>query len=780
MAIMIRHRIARVICVLISLAGLLFSRSRATAGEFTSLSIKELLKEPEKSLEEFIRPADATKIVNQVDLRGTAKLPKMPLAKNSNQDGEEIVDEGSFKRKENPNSQKIIDEIKIQDLSTHYFVFEKISEEKPHEKIRVIDPQNSSQISAKIKPDTIAVRVSIPEGSIEEHGVRAEILDNDLENITKAGDSGLDIFTQVSYPKIGLERDGSVRFVEEPGGAKFVPQTIVLRDIGEKVVVSLPQSDGQAQQIYLRHHDIVDWDQTKRELMATAQGETELYFVYRRKMHILRVKVQADNAQKSLDLPNGLVNYDGPSIEKNADVASFSDGASNLSPFKAFNHQQAISLNSKPTESERKVTESQESVFKLERDQTRHTQVTLQVIDDRSDPFHAKIYPAANVEVHVLGTEFYAKTDQTGYLYLRDVPINSRFYLALQDQDEKFAPAIAEISTFDSKPEISRIRVLRSFVLDTYRAIAQSDSSTMYASLCGTLIDENEQVTAGQTSVGLDVSALGPYYFNRFGILDASQVQSGQDGRFCFFNVLPGPVSIRIFQDGDVIGAVSSATFGGQHSEISIFVGSDKVTETRLAMLPTAHQQLSTDIKAANSINSVDMIDLIPLGYDDPMSQRAPGLVSAAYSTRLAENRIWAFAQAAEFDPVIYSYDRFKRRQITPLLPRGFIEDMSYYAQIIHDPSLGAVVVDYSGTSSGSLSGINFKLVDALGRKISEPWYFADQPTNKAIFFNVPVGAYSLIAESGDAYLLAADTLLVFSETATYIQMGGKITYSHD
>ena len=102
---------------------------------------------------------------------------------------------------------------------------------------------------------------------------------------------------------------------------------------------------------------------------------------------------------------------------------------------------------------------------------------------------------------------------------------------------------------------------------------------------------------------------------------------------------------------------------------------------------------------------------------------------------------------------------------------------MAIYAQAVHDPTLGSVLAEYGVRERGDNPSITFRLVDAYGQTVGEPWYYADKPTTRAIFFNVPAGAYSLLVETADGYWLGADTVLVYSETNSYIRIGSRIKF---
>jgi hypothetical protein len=535
----------------------------------------------------------------------------------------------------------------------------------------------------------------------------------------------------------------------------------------------------QSMQIFVRDAQVLSWDVSSQQVTALRGGKTELYVVHGGKMYILPVVVDKASDPIDLQVPGSLISLDGVLPGKPTSSALYPGLDAELPATPAVSDPAAPSLSDSLADTARTLDEAEREYrrFAASSEQPAYGSLTLQVIDERSAPHAGTIYPAAGVNVHIIGTEFVARTDQTGHLTIRDVPLQSRFWVALSDPAGHLTPGIAELSTQDGKQGVVRVRGMRAFAVETFGSIAGVAPNANYASLCGTVAEKVGGGNVAGIAVSLDTPANGPYYFNQYGLLDGAQRVTGSDGRFCFLNVPPGPVSVGLFDDDAPVAAVPTAVFAGRHSEIDLALGSERVLETRLAMMPTAHEQLGADVRAANSLKTIDMIDLIPLGDDTPMMQLGPGLVATADPILALGDRAWTFAQAAEFEPVIYSYGLDRRDHVTPLLPRGFIDDMSLYAQVAHDPALGALVVEYGGRERGDNGSVTFRLVDAYGQAVGEPWYYADQPTTKAIFFNVPAGAYAVLVETGDEYWLGGETILIYNETASYLRIGSRIRY---
>jgi hypothetical protein len=666
----------------------------------------------------------------------------------------------------------------------------------------------------------LAVQVVIPEGPIEDVGVEARLVTPDAKPASQPEVDGVatktvgnDIVVSVARPvasKAGAVAapelavpvptasaptasaltaptvpmqaatgDHQIAIVESPQGLAFMPQTLLLPKAGTRASIKIMVAGAQNLQIFVRDAQVLSWDVATQNVTALRGGNTELYVVHGGKMYILPVVVDKASDPIDLQVPGSLISLEGVLPGKATSSALYPGLDAELPATPAVADPAAPSLSDSLADTTRTLDEAEREYrrFAASSEQPSYGSLTLQVIDERSAPQAGTIYPAAGVNVHIVGTEFVARTDQTGHLTIRDVPLQSRFWVALSDPAGHLTPGIAELSTRDGKQGVVRVRGMRAFALETFGSIAGVAPNANYASLCGTVAEKADGGNVAGIAVSLDTPANGPYYFNQFGLLDGAQRVTGSDGRFCFLNVPPGPISIGLFDDDAPVAAVPTAVFAGRHSEVDLALGSERVLETRLAMMPTAHEQLGADLRAANSLKTIDMIDLIPLGDDTPMMQLGPGLVATSDPILALGDRAWTFAQAAEFEPVIYSHGLDRRDHVTPLLPRGFIDDMSLYAQVAHDPALGAVVIEYGGRERGDNGSVTFRLVDAYGQAVGEPWYYADQPTTKAIFFNVPAGAYAVLVETGDEYWLGGETILVYDETASYLRIGSRIRY---
>lgn len=563
-------------------------------------------------------------------------------------------------------------------------------------------------------------------------------------------------------------------------GLKFSPQSLVLprANSSARVVLGKGSFDGLA--IFVRDQSVANFDQKSMTLSALKKGVTEVYTVHAGKMYIVPVTVEDAGGGWDLKVPDALVSLDG--VFKGAGAGSALYPGLETASRTGTANGDGVSLAESLAETERTAREVTEQTAKYvaEKVELGYKPVTLQIIDDRSAPRAGKVYPVANAIVRLVGTEFAARSDATGHLTIRDVPTGSRFLVRIDDEGGIVRSGLAElVSSQGQDGRVVRLRVTRNFSFDAYANIAGVAQHAAYASYCATVVDPDSNFAPIENvAVGIDASGEGPFYFNRYGFLDRALRTTGPDGRFCFYNVMPGPVALSIYEAGAYVATFPISTFPGRHTDEELALSAGRSLIARLAAMGTAHEQLGTDQRVAQSYKTIDMIDLIPLGTETPMMQLAPGRVQTSDPLLPHNGRVHAFAQAAEFEPTIYGFglgSGTNREGIVPLVPRGFVEDMSVYAQVAYNPEQGVVLTEYGHPTD--VDAVTLRLVDQDGRDVGDGWYFSDKPLTKAIFFNVPAGTYALIAETSDGFWLGADTVVVYNETVSYARLGAPVRY---
>ncbi len=639
---------------------------------------------------------------------------------------------------------------------------------------------------------------------------------------------------KIAEPKTNIFK---IRLVERetkltPDALHFVQQG----DKVHVVIEQNPTRPARAIQIFVRDQAIVVWHQDSSVLEAKAIGTSELYVVVDGGMRIVPIFVGKTDV-KGFELPEKLASLDGlmpqpnyesarfAGLEKNnsiqpdtnddsadddgedkdsvtlaaeeivenadqeiADALTYDDeqdaGDDVQADIASSKEKSVLSVQDSAADVARTLAKDAEERVRFGREThaVAYTKVTLQVIDERSRPEQSIIYPVIGAQVHVVGTEFIATTNGTGHVVLSDMPRASRFLVNVHHPAGEIRPVVAEISTPSTGDAgVVRLRAMRHDALDNLAAMARTSQRADTASVCVSLQvkDGAQLVAADGYSVTLDASHEGPVYFSQYGFVDVASRMTGIDGRACFFNVDPGPLLMQIAHGGEIVGSTVLAAYPGMHSEESISLADVYDFEAGLGIIATAAEQLGSDRKVADGWRSIEATNIQPLGSGQVMQFVRDGIMSS--NDELGPSgRSWFVTQSSEFEPAIQALDAVARRgqgkgtRLLSLIPRGFLEDMSVYAQVSYDQSLGAVLVEHGHLQGQGNTPVAVRLLNESGADVGDGWYFNDQPTTKALFFNVPPGRYTLLVETNDRYWLAADTLIVYSETLTIVQTGNR------
>ncbi len=635
---------------------------------------------------------------------------------------------------------------------------------------------------AKAKPapkGDLTVRVVIPEEPGRE--ARAEKLTTEKARI-ESGALKAKVKVAAKAREANQRNHEIVLDVEETaGGIKLSAESLSLGKLDAEATIRVKAKAGSVA-LFVRDQDIVQLDQGASKLKARKGGTTELYVVAAGKMYIVPIKVESGDSNWDLKVPDALVSLNGLFTEKaSANYPTFDAPSTELAPrTPPAAAETAPSLQDSVADQARAdLAHGDEQHFSAAPGELAYKAVTIQVVDERTSVDGVRVFPAGNVKVRLVGTEFQGHTDATGQLTIRDMPLDSRFLVAIDDETGAMRSTMAEINTDEASGQVMRVRGIRGFAFDAYSEAAGSVADMSLGSMCGNVYDlvgEGRSLTAN-VAIELDADAEGPFYFNNFGFLDRGMHATGLDGRFCFFNISPGPIAVTLYEAEAPVATVPLSIFAGRHVEEDLILGQEQHLVARLATLGTANEQLNGDPRLAQRLRTVDMIDLIPLGTTDPMMQLGSGQVATSNALMESHGRVFAFAQAAEFEPTVYAFAAGAEDAVTPLVPRGFVEDMAVFAQVSYDPALGVVVSDFNHPASAEGDTIAMHLVDSVGQDVGDGWYYSDSPNTKAIFFNVPAGTYTLLVETKDGYWLGAETVIVYNETVSYARLGGEIRY---
>lgn len=601
--------------------------------------------------------------------------------------------------------------------------------------------------------------------------------------------------------------------------------------------------DGSAEKyissFVVRDETLVKWDRSRKELLPIKDGSTEIYFIGDGQLVIIPIEI-LPTEQKSLlvnenfkdlaPVSEDLINIDSL-LTQSFDRSKINATSNELSdipevpeslveiPFEQLSASDSFGAstaedteNTEDTEDTKDVEENDEESQAISQSDENNIQqstsilnektlsyetVQIQVVDDRSQLDDKKIYPVNDVDVHIIGTNYKVRTDIKGRTALRDLPKEASVLVSIDDPSGRVRPSVLKISSAEKNisSNLIYIKTIRSFAFDGFAEMIGIVQEADQASLCGNVheaFDENKKsIPSESIVVRSDSPGDGPYFFNRYGFMDRSIDKTSENGRFCMFNLMPGPTNLHIYAKDDrgqeaFLATYTVSLFAGKHTEEN-FDLSQTLPENgflgKLVSSPTAHEQLGSG-ELANSYRPIDYIDMIPLGESDPLNSIRDSIISNNQNLLLQNGSLRLFSDAAEFEPAVYQFDintikwaRSHKKPLTiPLLPRGFIEDTALFAQVSPDLMLGSVVVNFGDLDGFDKSqNINIRLFDENGQSVGEAWHYSDKPLSKAIFFNVQPGTYMVSVESSDHTWLAADTVTVFSQTVSFIMAGSPI-----
>lgn len=544
--------------------------------------------------------------------------------------------------------------------------------------------------------------------------------------------------------------------------------------------------------MFVRDPSILLYDQQTNQLVAQNPGDTELFVVSKDRISIIPVTIAVSsqnhvaaqqpktssvtkNPQMDLSVPSSLASVDA--LDRVASQTRASYQAQNGTT--AANAPDDFKVPNEMVTTD--VTAATDVTFVRAKAKTSFTKMFVRFIDERSTWDLTQVYPAGGLRIKIIGTEFESRTDSQGYIEIPDLPAGARVFAEMRDDSGAMMPGFAEIVSDPSaqlKSKAQVVMVRRYLSLDYAARLAGVVQNMELSSICGVVVDTSSQKRP-LTGVRLatETAGSGPFYFNNMGYLDTRIAATGSNGRFCFFNVQPGPISFGVAQSDGAVQAVVTMIARGRHTEEMIALEDARHLTTTIASVPTASEQLSTDLERGNRYLPVEQAEVVPVGGRDSMIPIDEGVYTSASPVVPMRGRVWTVANSSDFEVSVQaaSIRLPGSRQITSLLPRGFIEDMAVLAQSYQEHEKGLVVVEHANISGQGSEAVKIRLLDTAGNDAGDGWYFADAPVAKALFFNVTAGAYTVLVETNEGHWLAADTLVVYPETATYVRTGAPL-----
>ena len=560
-------------------------------------------------------------------------------------------------------------------------------------------------------------------------------------------------------------------------------------DLSRKVILD-DRLAGVELSLFVRDPSIVFWDDKTGHLIGKKEGRTEVFVVTPGRISIIEASVNSSAGKQvpineqsplaiasqnrvnvnSVKIPSSLISLDGLDVaaSKGTMSAAGSALASQVPDLVVENETAKIGPQGLVTGSQI-VRAKAKATFE---------NIKIKIVDDRSITGGVN-YPIGGVRVKVAGTEFSELTNGLGEVEIRDVPSGARLLLDISDSRGYIMPQLTEIVADRegiARSMLQTIIVRRFASLDLTARSGGVVQDMQKSSLCGRVA--RRQTAAVGVFVNLDTTAAGPFYFNKYGFVDLRMSATGPSGQFCFFNVEPGPVAIG-FNSGssdEQLAAVVGAA-AGRHTEESFDLAEARHVSTTLTTIATANEQLGADESRASRRDIVDQADVYAVGSGQLMVPVDAGVLTTAAAVLPMKGRVWTVSASADFETSVQAVavKAPASRQVSTLIPNGFISDMSVFAQTTHNMDNGSVVVEHGNFQGLGSESVKLRLVDVLGRDVGDGWYFADQPVSKAIFFNVPAGVYALVVETENGHWIAADTVMVYSESVSFAKTGGQI-----
>lgn len=593
--------------------------------------------------------------------------------------------------------------------------------------------------------------------------------------------------TKLNSEQTLAEKSRAISLIPGQEGLVTVAGGVIeFKVVGESRVIGIdPTLNLTDWSIFVRSTDMLSWDPASQSLKALKAGSTEVFVVTPGRISIISAIIKGAPSEKSLvTLPAKPTKTTGPAIQLPSSLASL-DGLDYAVTHSAFagNHS-GISAQAPDLVVANEVIQlgqnglSGAASFARAKSKVAFTSAALKVVDDRSNPGVVN-YPLSGIRVKIAGTEFNEITNARGEVEVRDVPVGSRLLVELSDERGHIMPQVSEVfitrdASGSVQPSIITSRRFASIDLAARAVGVVQDMQK--SSICGTVA--NARTPLSGYTVTLDVTASGPYYFNQLGYADPRSSTTGRDGQFCFFNVEPGPTTVAIrSSNSEQIFATALGVVAGRHQEERFNIADQRYIAGTMAAVATANEQLGSDMNRANRHDLVDSGEVYAIGSGEMMVPIEDGRVTTASPVLSFKGRVWTVSSSSDFETTIQSLsaDSSGFGHVLKLVPNGFINDMAYFAHATHSPDLGSVVVEHGQLGGHGKSSVKVRLVDPFGRDVGDGWYFADFPAAKAVFFNVPPGLYSMLVETESGHWIAADTVLVYSESLSYVKTGNTV-----
>ncbi len=411
-----------------------------------------------------------------------------------------------------------------------------------------------------------------------------------------------------------------------------------------------------------------------------------------------------------------------------------------------------------------------EKIFETEK-------INFRIVDYRTQD--QKTYPVVGAQVHLVGTKLTNVTDSLGLVTGIEIPKSSSFVVSVKDPYQRYRPSIVELPAAmlgDNKTIVIRLLKQETFV--AYTRITTDETREDRASLCASVNGKDGKPLSGAV-VSLDWGKSRPYYFNHYGYLDPSADRTSDEGRFCIFDLEPGPFAFYFSKaDGTHEGPVPLNLFAGAHLEHRFDLENEILVNTALAAAPTAFELWHGGRITEKEFRPIDYASLSPLGTNKDLDYDNDSMTLTGKQS-VYRGRAYTLSRSSEFEEALYRIDSENAGEelVTPLFPNGFLDEVSAYSNIIRDFNRGTVLLDH-----GSLEGegelgqtVEVTMLDQNEKAVGERISLNTTHSSAAVFFNVPPGVYTIVVKAADGTGIWHDTVLVYSNTLSYVRTGSQL-----
>ena len=421
------------------------------------------------------------------------------------------------------------------------------------------------------------------------------------------------------------------------------------------------------------------------------------------------------------------------------------------------------------------------SIYRDKISEPEYVSIKLQIIDERSIIEQNLIYPIANANIHLIGLGYKTVSDYRGRVILNELPINSRFFVFVESSTLEFLPTIVEISTMlSSLDHIQYIKVLRYSTYNIYQELVKTAQHLAKSSFCGRLVGAELK----DYQIKLDVPSSRVFYFNRFNILDTLLSQTSENGKFCIFNIEPGPAAINILKDNELIHSMPINFFPSRHVEKDMNINSNNTDQIMcsIAFHPSAPETLNYLESHKDPyivINDLHNIEVSGIGLYNPfVPDTVKGVFKSDKEVFKSDGKMYLTIEAPEFEFAFYQLEEdAPANKALIAIPRGFVQDMALYANVSYISEQGSLIIDHHNFEGQESEGVNIKVINYDGKEVDNGWYFGEYPTTKAIYFNLEPGQYQIIIHDKNGNLLSSQTTFIYNETLSIIQTGKQLLY---